>query len=168
MIDVAKARKTAIWFVPLLLLLIWGGATGTIDGLVPMIRDLADQPASLRIGPLSFLQPVGTVMCLSILVLLLLRIWRFEKAGTWVERRVLIPVVVVMLILIPVLIIGGSLLQRYYLPQMGYHYCDKLSGNPSTWFNDWVKDPELCVHKQTHEWVREQAAKKASGAGFRR
>jgi uncharacterized membrane protein len=160
MIDVAKARKTAIWFVPLLLLVTAGSVWGTFFGLVPMIRDLAVQPASLRVGSLGFLQPVGMIMFLSILVLVFLRIRQFEKAANWVEKRVLIPVVVGMLILIPMLIIGGSLLQRHYLPKMGYHYCDKLSGGPSMWSNDWVKDPELCVYQKTHEWVREQAPRK--------
>ncbi len=150
-----------------MLLLIFGGAWGTMYGLVPMIYDLVERPASLRVGSLAFLQPVGTAMCISILVLVFLRLRRLEKAANWVEERVLLPVVVLGLILIPVLSIGGSLLQRYYLPRMGYHYCDKLSGNPTVWSNDWVKDPELCVYKKTHEWVREQAAAKTTGAAGR-
>lgn len=162
MIDIPNLKKTAVWSVPLQLFGIWLGAWVTIDGLVPMIRDIAEQPASLRIGPLLFLLPVFAILCLSILFLFVFRIRLYEKAAIWVERRILIPVVVVMLILIPVLIVGGSLLQRHYLPKMGYHYCNKLNDNPSVWFNDWVKDPELCVYKKTHEWVREQAAKKVS------
>lgn len=150
-----------------MLFLIWLGAWSTIYGLVPMIRDIAEQQASLRIRSLGFLQPIGTVVALVTLVAVILRIWRFDKAVNWVERRIMIPVVVIMLILIPVLIIGGSLLQRHYLPRMGYHYCDKLNDNPSVWFNDWVKDPELCISKKTHEWVREQAARKTSGAGLK-
>lgn len=166
MIDIEKAKKTAVWAIPFFVLLTGGAVWGTYYLLVPMIRDLAEQPASLNIGPLGFLQPVFAAMCLSILALFFLRIYRFEKAANWVEKRILVPVVVLGLILIPVLILGGSLLQRYYLPRMGYHYCDKLSGNPTVWSNDWVKDPELCVYKKTHEWVREQAAaKKGSAVG---
>lgn len=160
MIDVTALKKMAFWGVPLMLFGAWLGIWGTIYGLVPMIRDLAEQPASLRIGPLGFLQPVGAALSLSMLVLFFLRIGRFEKAGNWVERRVFLPIVVLGLILIPVLVIGGSLLQRHYLPRMGYHYCSMLEGGPSMWSNDWVKDPELCVYQKTHEWVREQAAAK--------
>jgi hypothetical protein len=86
MIDIPKLKKTAIWFVPLLLFVAWLSAWSTIDGLVPMIHDLARQSASLRIGPLGFLQPVGTVLCLSLLALVLLRIWRFEKAAKKASR----------------------------------------------------------------------------------
>ncbi len=60
--------------------------------------------------------------------------------------------------LIPVFTLGGSFLQHRYLPKMGYYYCDQLSGNPTLWFNDWVRDPAWCVYKKDHAWVREQAA----------
>ena len=132
-----------------------------------MLRDLVEQPASIRIGSLVFLQPVFAALRLCVFLLAFLRIKQIEKTANWVERCIFMPLLVLALILIPVLNVSGSLLQRHYLPRMGYHYCDKLSGNPTVWSNDWVKDPELCVYKKTHEWVREQAAQKNSGAGFR-
>ncbi|ABM33826.1 hypothetical protein QRO11_13860 [Paracidovorax citrulli] len=55
-----------------------------------------------------------------------------------------------------------TLAQYHYLPTLGYSKCNELRGHPTMWFNDWVKNPEWCVHGKDRAWVMEQAQKGTS------
>jgi hypothetical protein len=157
MMDVQKAREVAVWAVPMFLALAGLGIWVSVDDVVPTLHDLARQAPSLRLRSLSLLMPLFALFCLLTGGLFPLRILRMDRAAGRVQKIWLV-LTATLLALVPVVSLGSSWLQRHYLPQMGYHYCDKLSGNPTVWFSDWVKDPAWCVHGKDHTWVRAQAA----------
>jgi hypothetical protein len=159
MIDVERLKGMLWWGLPLMVgsiaLCVWGFA---LD--VPrMYTELRQQAPSLRIRSGSLLMPFGALMFFSMLVLTPLRIWKFQTLGAWVERYLLIGSLIACVVAAPIILIGGHFLQQAYLPDRGYTECNKLSGAPSVYFTDWVKNPAWCVYKKDHAWVREQAAK---------
>jgi hypothetical protein len=156
MMDGQKAREVAVWAVPMFLALAGLGLWVTVGDVVPTLRDLARQAPSLRLRSLSLLMPLFTLFCLLTAALFPLRILRMDRAAGRAQAAWLV-LTAVLLALAPVVSLGSSWLQRHYLPPLGYHYCDKLDGNPTVWFNDWVKDPAWCVYGKDHAWVRAQA-----------
>ncbi|SFD72103.1 hypothetical protein SAMN04489710_105160 [Paracidovorax konjaci] len=74
---------------------------------------------------------------------------KFERAFTIAVRASGL-----VMLLIPV----TSLLQRLYMPSIGYTVCPVLQGSPTLWFTDWVRDPAWCVPGKSLDWVIEQAA----------
>jgi hypothetical protein len=158
-LDAGAMKRSLWWFLPLVVgsiaLCVWGFA---ID--VPrMYVELQQQAPSLRIRIGSLLMPFGAFMFCAILLLMPLRIFRIEKYAVWVEKYLLLGSLIALFIAAPTVLIGGHILQQAYLPDRGYTECNKLSGAPSAYFTDWVKNPAWCVYKKDHGWVREQAAK---------
>jgi hypothetical protein len=128
-----------------------------VRGWDPLLEFLGGE-ASFRITSSAFVAPIAILFLLLILVVAIARLFSAHQFAAKVE----IPLAwlsIATIIAIPVLSIGGSILQHGLLPRYGYHYCNLLSGNPTVWFNDWVRKPEWCVRGKTHDWVREQAAK---------
>lgn len=161
MMDGQKAKEVAVWAVPMFLALAGLGVWVSIGDVIPTLRDIATQTPSLRIRSLSLLMPLFALFCLLTAGLFPLRIMQLDQAADIVQKIWLV-LTATILLLVPVVSLGSSWLQRHYLPQLGYHYCDKLSGNPTVWFNDWVKNPDWCVYQKDHAWVRAQAAETRS------
>jgi hypothetical protein len=123
----------------------------------PLLAIWTGEP-SIRISSAAFIAILGVLLSVTFFALVVARWLRADALAVKVE----VPLAwlsIVTIISVPLFSIGGSLLQHGLLPRYGYHYCNLLSGNPTVWFNDWVKNPEWCVRGKTHEWVREQAAK---------
>jgi hypothetical protein len=158
MIDVERLKGMLWWGLPLMLGSIVFFVWVFIDDVPRMYAELWQQAPSLRIRPGSLLTPFGALVFFAMLVLTPLRIWKFQALGAWAEKYLLIGSLIAACVAIPIVLIGGHILQQTYLPEMGYTECSKLSGAPSTYFTDWVKDPAWCVYKKDHKWVREQAA----------
>ncbi len=157
-VDVEKARKVAPFLMIVSMALAALSVFVFIDrAWIPLMAILDYQP-SLRVTSGAFVAPLAALL---FLVLFALALARLLRASAYADKAE-VPLVwlcIATLIAVPVVSIGGSLLQHGLLPKYGYHYCNLLSGNPTVWFNDWVKNPEWCVRGKTHEWVREQAAK---------
>jgi hypothetical protein len=128
-----------------------------VRGWDPLLELLAGE-ASFRITSVAFAAPLIATFFFFFFLLAIARMFRAHAVAAKLEVT-LARVGIITLIALPVFSISGSLLQHGLLPKYGYHYCNLLSGNPTVWFNDWVKNPEWCVRGKTHEWVREQAAK---------
>jgi hypothetical protein len=155
--DVVRAKKMAPLGVAISLTTVAICIWIFVGDALPSIADILHRAPVVRIRSVSFLMPAGALMFLAIGAVAVARFLYAHHAAHSLEMVTLwisLPTV----FLIPVFSIGGSFLQRHYMPQLGYHYCDQLSGNPTVWFNDWVRDPAWCVYKKDHAWVREQAA----------
>jgi hypothetical protein len=131
---------------------------GFIHGAWNPALALAAGEVSFRITSVSFVLPVGIALCIVVLVLVAARLAGAHAVAVKVEVP-LAWLCIITLIAIPIISIAGAFLQHWLFPKYGYSYCNLLSGNPTVWFNDWVKNPEWCVRGKTHDWVREQAAK---------
>ena len=158
MIDLQRLRRATVWGVPFLLLTIVFIIWVFVNDVPSTINDLKNSAPSLRIAPLGLMMPIFTLLLTSLLVLIPLRLMQLEKAGA-IAEKIMIAFLVILLFMAPILMIGGSLLQNHYLPDMGYHRCDELPFSRSIYSDHWVKDPKWCVRGKGHDWVREQAAK---------
>ncbi len=159
--DLQRAKKMA----PLALLvsgLMVALTVWTFVGVaLPSIADIRAHAPSLRITSVAFLGPLGALLFLMLALTAIARAFYANRFALFAEKS-FVWIGLVFIVLIPVFSVGGSFLQHHYLPKLGYHYCNKLSGNPALRFNDWVRDPAWCVYQKDHDWVREQAA--AQGA----
>jgi hypothetical protein len=158
-LDVEKMKSVLWWGVPLVLASTVGFMWTFFDDVPRMYAELHKQSPSLRIRTGSLVMPIGAIMFFSILLLMPFRIFKIEKWAARIEKYLLIGSLIVFVVSLPIVLIGGHILQQTYLPGMGYTECNKLNGAPSVYFTDWVKNPAWCVYKKDHKWVREQAAK---------
>jgi hypothetical protein len=159
MIEVERLKGMLWWGLPLMFGLLALFSWSFLAGVPRMYAELQQAAPSLSISTGLVLMPLFAFMVAAWIVMMPLRIWRLEKWANWFEKRIAIPSLVLCVISIPIVLIGGRILQQTYLPQMGYSECNKLRGAPSVYFTDWVKDPAWCVYQKDHAWVREQAAK---------
>ncbi len=161
MIDAQSAKKMAplgfVMFTAMAAICVWM----FVGVALPSVVDIYDRAPSVRLGSIGFLMPMLALSSASIAAVAVARFFYADKLAHSLEM-VMLWIMLPTVFLIPVFSIGGSFLQRHYMPQLGYYYCNKLSGNPTLWTNDWVRDPAWCVYKKDHAWVREQAA--AQGA----
>jgi magnesium-transporting ATPase (P-type) len=158
--DAIKAKRIAplvfILFAFMGIMCIWM----FVGIALPSIADIRHSAPSVRITSGAFWTPTWGLACLSLAAAAIPRFFLATKLAERLEK-IALWIVLPAVLLIPVFLIGGSLLQRHYMPHLGYHYCDQLSGNPTVWFNDWVRNPAWCVYGKRHEWVREQAARQS-------
>ncbi len=160
--DVVRAKKMAPLVLAMSIAMTALGIWMFVGDALPTIDDIRARAPSVRITSGAFLGPAITLMFSAGILLAIARFFYANRLAGFAERLMLW-IMLPTIFLIPVFSIGGSFLQRHYMPELGYHLCDKLSGNPTLWFNDWVRDPAWCVYKKDHAWVREQAA--AQGVG---
>ncbi|WP_092951460.1 hypothetical protein [Paracidovorax konjaci] len=155
--DIPALRKTMLWSTPLFLGIAASCVVVTLHGVVPVLQAIAALAPVVRIAPAAQLAPFVAVVCIMAIMLGALRIARrsevairkFERAFTIAVRASGL-----VMLLIPV----TSLLQRLYMPSIGYTVCPVLQGSPTLWFTDWVRDPAWCVPGKSLDWVIEQAA----------
>lgn len=160
-LDLAKAKKMAPFGFVVFVALVAAGVWVFVSDALPSLADVYARAPSVRIRSAAFAGPLGALVFLSGASLAVARFFYASRLARFSEMAFLwIGLISIPLML--VVIVGGSFLQRHYMPQLGYHYCNKLSGNPTVWFNDWVRDPAWCVYKKDHAWVREQAAAKGA------
>jgi hypothetical protein len=159
--DIAKAKKMAPFVLVVSIAMTALGVWMFVGDALPSIGDIHARAPSVRITSVAFLGPAIALIFAAGILLAIARFFYAHRLASFAELFMLWTMLPTMF-LIPVFFIGGSFLQRHYLPQMGYHYCDKLTGNPTLWFNDWVRDPAWCVYKKDRTWVREQAAQHGS------
>ncbi len=158
-LDVEKMKRVVWWWLPLMLGLIVIGTWIFLRDVPRMYFELQQQAPSLRLRLGTIWFPFVGLLLASFTVLMPLRIMNLEKWASNVEKYLVTASVVMCLSSLPIILIGGHILQQTHLPDRGYTECNKLSGAPSVYFTDWVKDPAWCVYKKDHKWVREQAAK---------
>ena len=122
----------------------------TIKGIMepsPIIRISVGLPIIIFIIPL----------CIFALILLILKGIPIEWGGV----RLLVRLLNISIFAAAAFVVIGvptlKFLQFHYMPQFGYSKCYDLSGRPTMWFNDWVKNPEWCVRGKDRAWVLEQA-----------
>jgi hypothetical protein len=150
------ARKIAWWGLPLISSSIVGSLLIFFKVTIPTIVAIINQEPVLRIGSIGLIMPFCALLMVLVLVLFLMRIFDIKKGAEKVEMA-FVYIGIFTIVLIPIVSITGSLLQRHYLPQLGYTHCSLLYGNPTVYSNDWLKNPELCQYKKDIAWAREQA-----------
>jgi hypothetical protein len=159
--DYQKAKKWAplgfILSIAIAALCVWMFVAIALASL----NDIRSSAPVVRITSGAFVLPALALMFGSIAPLTVARFFYAHRLAHSLEM-IMLWIMLPTVFLIPVFMIGGSFLQRHYMPPLGYYHCDKLSGNPSLLSNDWVRDPAWCVYKKTHEWVREQAAQQGA------
>ncbi len=133
-----------------------------IPNLWSTLNDLIAGAPVVRIGWADPLALVVFPLLLILLVSLVLKAiplgHRFQPALVRSLLGLLIAGVVLLVAVLP----AARFAQSGYMTGLGYSACNALQGNPSLWFQDWVKDPAWCVSGKTPAWVREQAASHAS------
>ncbi|WOI46024.1 hypothetical protein [Acidovorax sp. BLS4] len=156
MFDVKKIRRALIWGIPLFLGLAAGCLWMTADILVTAIVNVVNRASAVRITPGVWVAPFcAAFSLLGIIVGCLRAVPVSDHAIKPFERAFQAAVLggVVAMFLIP----ATSVIQRFYMPGIGYSMCSELEGHPTMWFTDWVRDPAWCAKGKSLEWVNEQA-----------
>jgi hypothetical protein len=159
--DINELRRKAWYLLPLFFFGAVAPAWIFIFSLQQLMQGFRNQEPVLHIQSGVVLMPLGSVMMLLALALGIARCIPLQELATNIERWFL-RLLLVILILIPIVMISGSLIQNHYLPKLGYSKCTDLMHNRSILANFWIKPADLCVSGKTVDWVREQAAKRAN------
>lgn len=154
--DIKQIRKLLVWGIPLYIGLIIGSALMVAYILVPTVAAIAVRAPAVRIAPGAQLAPFIALFCLLGIVVGVMRaipcsdrlIKKFEFAA-----NAAVVASGIALLLVPV----TSVVQRFYMPSLGYSVCSELQGNPTMWFTDWVRDSAWCVKGKSLDWVNDQA-----------
>ena len=153
--DINAVRKAMIWAIPLFLCCILLGVFLSniawtsfieIQSLAPLVR--------IRFG--SIIGPAMILMMASAVVGGCARAIPLKRTFALAERAAVITTVFGMLTMVFALVAGRPI-QSHFMPQYGYSRCSVLQGNPTVWFQDWVRNPEWCVSGKSREWVTKQA-----------
>ena len=152
-----QIRKKLWWMLPVGIGMVAISWHATLGQLLPSVDELIQRAPSVRISPGGLLAPFFGVACVIATVLCLLRAIPYR--GSWLKplewlMNGFISVAGVVLVLI---LLGSTLVQNQYMPQLGYTQCDLLQGGASMWSKTWIKNPDWCVQGKTREWVNEQA-----------
>lgn len=162
--EVKQARKALVLFVPVAVLLLAGLGLEFIPQWFATLDDLVARAPVIRIGWVDPLALVVFPLLLAILVAVTLKAVPTGQKWAPVLARcihVLLAIgTLVFLLVLPAI----RFLQDDYMSSIGYAECGALKGNPTIWFNDWVKNPAWCVQGKDLEWVRQQAAAQEAGA----
>jgi heme A synthase len=158
-----QRRRSAWYSWPLILLLVVVPSWIFIFSFQQLTHGLNERDSVLHIQSGVVILPLISITMMLLLALDIARCIPCDsladKLEIWFMRLLFAT-----LILIPFVLIGGTLIQNHYLPKMGYSKCTDLMHNRSMLANYWIKPTDLCVSGKTVDWVREQAAKRASGA----
>lgn len=158
---VRQARKALRLYAPISLALLGVLAFNFIPNLLSTVDDLIAKAPIVRIG---WADPLALVVCPLLLILLVSLVLKAIPAGSRFQPA-LVRSLLGLLIAGAVLLLGvlpaARFAQPRYMTGVGYSPCDSLQGNPTIWFQDWVRDSAWCVKGKTKEWVREQAASQA-------
>jgi hypothetical protein len=134
-----------------------------VGALERLTQGLRNQDPVLYIQSIGAIVPLFSLTMLTMLALIIARTIPLEALATKIERW-LLRLLFTCIISIPIVMIVGSLIQHHYLPKLGYSKCNILFNGRSMLANTWIKPADLCVYNKTTSWVREEAAKRASGA----
>ena len=159
--DIHHVRKTLIWGVPLFLCGILFGVYLTYDAWNMIARAQLRAPV-VRIGVAAFTGPTFVLMMSSILIAGCARAIPLKKTFDLAERAAVVTTILG-LVVMAFVTVAGRPIQSHFMPQYGYSRCSVLQGNPTVWFQDWVRNPEWCVKGKSREWVAEQAVRSTQG-----
>ncbi|HBJ98630.1 MAG TPA: hypothetical protein DDZ62_00665 [Delftia acidovorans] len=155
--DIKNIRKSAIFGIPISILLSVGCFWFSFAETIPMLKDINALAPTIRImpgAPTIFMTPFVFITLALVSVLnsipcndSILR--KSDKALSIVFTLGISSALVSLIFITP--------LQYYAMPKLGYTRCNILEGHPTIYFTDWVKKPEWCVRGKSREWVMEQA-----------
>lgn len=155
-VDPQLVRRQFIWSAPLLLgvaaLCAWVAAAV----VYPAFGDIAAEAPVVRLYAWGLHAPLVALLCVLTVVFEAAVILGHQHAAL-LTRRVLRAVFYAMLLAIAATLLFSGPLQRWQMPRHGYHACDLLDGQPSLWFDDWVRNPALCIKGATREGIRSQS-----------
>lgn len=163
---VKQARKVLLLFVPVAVLLLAGLGLEFIPQWFATMNDLIARAPVIRIGWADPLALVVFPLLLVILVTVTLKAVPTGEKWTPVLARCIHALLIVGTLVLFLVLPATRFLQDDYMSSIGYAECNVLKGNPTIWFNDWVKDPAWCVPGKDLEWVRHQASAQGPGATF--
>lgn len=155
---VRQARKILPLYVPASLALLGALAFSVIPNLLSTVNDLIAKAPVVRIG---WADPLALVVFPLLLILLVSLVLKAIPAGSRFQPalvRSLLGLLIAGAVLLLVVLPAARFAQSRYMTELGYSSCNALQGNPTIWFQDWVRDPAWCVKGKTKKWVREQAA----------
>jgi hypothetical protein len=134
-----------------------------VGALERLTQGLRNQDPVLYIQSIGAIVPLFSLTMLTMLALIIARMIPLEALASKIEPW-FIRLLFICIISIPIVMVVGSLIQNHYLPKLGYSKCNILFNSRSMLANTWIKPADLCVYNKTTSWVREEAAKRASGA----
>jgi hypothetical protein len=143
-------------------IVLFSGALGIywyiVTLLIPEVQRLASLAPVIRIGAAAVLGPPLLILIVISLIGLILRaIPAYENISAFLWRALNILILWIMIPLLFFVLLIARPLQQHYMPKLGYLECGLLSGNPTLYFTDWVKNSAWCVKGKDREWVFEQA-----------
>ncbi|MDA8444826.1 hypothetical protein [Paracidovorax valerianellae] len=156
MFEVKKVRKALIWGLPLFIGVGASCLWAVSHGIIPTLEAIVSRAPAVRIAVASQVTPfVAVFSLLGALIGSMRAIPISDRAIHPFECAFKVTVLLGMaaMVLIPV----TAVVQRFYMPSIGYSICSELEGHPTMWFTDWVRDPTWCVKGKSLEWVNEQA-----------
>ncbi|GKS87236.1 hypothetical protein AVMA1855_23810 [Acidovorax sp. SUPP1855] len=156
MFEVKKVRKALVWGLPLFIGVGASCLWVVSHGIIPTLEAIVSRAPAVRIAVASQVTPFVAVFSMLAALIGSMRaipvsdrtIHPFECAF-----KVTVLLSMAAMVLIPV----TAVVQRFYMPSIGYSICSELEGHPTMWFTDWVRDPAWCVKGKSLEWVNKQA-----------
>jgi hypothetical protein len=156
-------RRKLVWFMPLLLVLLWGCWWWAEAAIFPEVNAFREQAATVEVTHAILFVPLCALFVGFMLVMVTLKAIPCERRLTDVVGQISVLLLAGSLFSMLVLIPAIGLLPYRYMPELGYTMC-KIS--PDKWGRGgpsfWVKNPDWCVKGKTREWVNERAARQAS------
>jgi Na+-driven multidrug efflux pump len=156
--DIKKLRRSLVWAVPYLLVLVVVAILVIYFVIAPEIRNFYASAPSVRVSSSWLIVPFTALLLMSAIVLLLSKAFAGAVAVHWSKTVTVIFMVMQIATVIAALPLG-NFVYPHFLGKSGYSECNILKGHPTVWFSDWVRDPTWCVKGQSRAWVAEQAAK---------
>ena len=156
--DVQHIRKTVIWAVPVCLLGLVLVVVGFGMDFVDTVNDLRSLAPSIRLRPAIAVAPITILFMVLVLVFGVFKAIPSPIAASR-SQYFMLRVLALNVVLMVVVLLFARPFQDSQMPKLGYTSCDLLQGNPTVWFQDWVRNPEWCVSGKSREWVAEQAAR---------
>ncbi|WP_415267635.1 hypothetical protein [Acidovorax sacchari] len=155
--ELAHIRKILPFGIPVMLMLLGVSSYFTFWSIPELFGDLSQPAPVVRIWPGVMLAPAMLPLALLTLIILPMKAVPLGEQLVAKGARLVNILVVVNLAALLLVAFASTVLQNHYLPRLGYAKCQELKGQPSLWFNDWVRDSAWCVQGKSLEWVKEQA-----------
>lgn len=160
--QLTHARRNAVLFLPIGLGILAAIALLLLPALAAAVTDFLQGGPVVRFGSAYVLALVVFPIILVVMTLSALSAVPAAPKFSALLGRTLnwlaVVAAVTLLVVMPLL----SLMQHHVMPSRGYSKCELLAGQPTLYFNDWVKNPLWCVRGKDLDWVRSQAAASAS------
>lgn len=155
--DIKNIRRSAIFGIPIIILLSIGCFWFSFVEIFPMLKDINALAPIIRIMPGTPIIFITPFVFITLAIVLSLKSIPCNDSILQKSDQALSIIFTLGISTALISLIFITPLQYYAMPKLGYTRCNILEGHPTIYFTDWVKNPEWCVRGKSREWVKDQA-----------